>query len=87
VVWVAALLSVLANKPRVGFLRVIVTSVATAFLLLPPLVGSFCIAFALNHLAGGRLGTNGIGFVGVGLWAVLLSVVWMAILRRTTMHG
>jgi hypothetical protein len=83
---VAALLLGLAHKLPVGLLRIFLYSLILAIFLAAPL-GSICIALALDHLAGWRLGVNGDALLGLLLSGVLLSVIHLVYSRRTTVHG
>ena len=86
---VAALLLGLVHKLPVGLLRLLRLFLFSLILaiLLATLPGSICIALALDHLAGWRLGVYGDAFLGLLLLGVLLSVIYLAYVRRTTVHG
>jgi hypothetical protein len=82
VAMVAALLSGLVSKLRLALLRLVVISVVGYLIIFPPLMGSVCIAVALNYLASWHTSVYGVVFVGILLYAVLSVVVWRAVRRR-----
>lgn len=83
---VAAVLLGMLHKLPEGLLRYFLFSLLSAILLLPALVGSVCLASALNQFAGFRVGASGIVLFGLLLCAILEFVVAMPIARRMSAH-
>ena len=82
---VAALLVGVVARLPMRRLRLLISSVALAFLLMPPLFGSVAIAYALVQLVGNRAEGSDVMW-GLCLWArVSLPLAWFA--RRAAAHG
>ena len=83
---VAAVLLGMVRKLPVGLFRVFLASLALPFFL-AAMFGSISIALALDKLAGSHVGVNGDFLLGFLLYAIVFSVIYFVLARRTRVRG